>query len=130
MKLTQAMSQKQKPSNRNIAKANQEKGNVFQHHHQSQNQNQTIQKQTNMALTKGFRIFIKEEKNKWAFPDEKPTYNYTLFKEHNRDDDIKENFLAETSLPINLYKGKQVDNFIVSILGRRNQCTVSYSNQE
>ena len=130
MKLTQAMSQKQKPSNRNIAKANQEEGNVFQHHHQSQNQNQTIQKQTNMALTKGFRIFIKEEKNKWAFPDEKPTYNYTLFKEHIRDDDIKENFLAETSLPINLYKGKQVDNFIVSILGRRNQCTVSYSNQE
>ena len=130
MKLTQAMSQKQKPSNRNIAKANQEKGNAFQHHHQSQNQNQTIQKQTNMALTKGFRIFIKEEKNKWAFPDEKPTYNYTLFKEHIRDDDIKENFLAETSLPINLYKGKQVDNFIVSILGRRNQCTVSYSNQE
>lgn len=132
MKLTQAMSQKQKPSNRNIAKANQEKGNVFQHHHQitSQNQNQTIQKQTNMALTKGFRIFIKEEKNKWAFPDEKPAYNYTLFKEHIRDDDIKENFLAETPLPINLYKGKQVDNFIVSILGRRNQCTVSYSNQE
>ena len=102
MKLTQAMSQKQKPSNRNIAKANQEEGNVFQHHHQSQNQNQTIQKQTNMALTKGFRIFIKEEKNKWAFPDEKPAYNYTLFKENIRDDDIKENFLAETPLPINL----------------------------
>ena len=66
MKLTQAMSQ---PSNRNIAKANQEKGNVFQHHRQitSQNQNQTIQKQTNMALTKGFRIFIKEERTNEPF---------------------------------------------------------------
>ena len=44
--------------------------------------------------------------------------------------DIEEKFLAETPVPRNLDKVKQVDDFIISILGRTNPCLTNDSNLE
>lgn len=69
--------------------------------------------------TECFGIVTKEEENKWIIPNKKI---------HIPGGDIEEKLSAETLVPANLDKGKEVDDFIVSILKRTNQCIASHIN--
>ena len=57
-------------------------------------------------------------------------YTNTLFEQHIPDGQNEERLLVETPVLANLDKVKQTDDFIVSILGKTNQCIANDTNLE
>ena len=96
----------------------------------SESHNSEEEKETSETPTNCFWIVTKEEENKWVLSDEMAVYASRIFEEYIPDGEIEEKLQAETPVPANLDKVKQVDDFILSVLGRTNQCIASYTTLE
>ena len=96
----------------------------------SESHNSEEEKETSETPTNCFWIVTKEEENKWVLSNEMAVYASRIFEEYIPDGEIEEKLQAETPVPANLDKVKQVDDFILSVLGRTNQCIASYTTLE
>ena len=70
------------------------------------------------CLSKRLKTIAKKEDKKCNLPEEMARFANKLFEEYTLDRDIQKKLLAETLVPRNLDKIKQVDDFIILILWR------------